>query len=540
MRDNGPLITNYVAYESRDGSLAEGYQDAPPAGFLPSGLTGAMSNLSDMPSASTNTLYASIPLNYEPLTAVNAGFSKAVASPEYPIFASSTLAHAAGQCTYRLRYENAQSMQSKDIVLYDVLETRYDGNPYRQGTLTSVDTSTALAKGIDAKVYYAITEVDPTDPAQQLGGSAGAWHLLEDSTDLDLIKAVAIDLRTKTDGTPCIVAPGEILMANLVMTAPVDADGSLVAGGILAYNASYMANRKAPLGSSAFDPDLAVERGNTVTVQLVDTGLDLHKVSLPASGTAVAPAPLQTGDSLSYLISASNTNTAQALYHIQVEDQLPAGLTLDTGLIKVRFDDNPATDQPLTGHPRAQLLSYEAGRLAFRISSLAGGEKITFLVPTTVDSIAGLADQRDYVNQAQVTRLGGRAFLMDSEITWHRLTAASFAPQAAKSLIGRDIREGDDFSFRLSGSQGEPLQTVAITPPSGAVALDALHFDRAGTYIYAIEELPGLIDSVSYDALGLHLGEAAALQHLDRFGARYHGRGGQRADPAQHRVCVRL
>ncbi len=504
VRDNGPIITNYVAYESRDGSLAGGYADVPPASVIPSALSAAMTGLSDMPATWTNMLYASIPLNYDPLTAANAGFSKAVASPEHPAFAGHAQAHAAGQYTYRLRFENAQTMQSKDIVFYDVLENQYGTNPYWQGTLTSVDTSAAAAKGIDVKVYYATQTTDDL-AANSLDNNPGFWQALSPATDMRLVKAVAIDLRTRADGSPYIVAPGEILMVNLVMTAPVDADGSLVANGVLAYNASHMSNRKAPVGSSIWDPDLAVERGNTVTVELISSGLDLHKASLPASGSASEPRQVYAEDGLRYLISVSNTNTAQALDRIQVEDSLPPGLTLDPSLITVRVNNNPATDQPLANHPRAHLVSFEGGKLVFYLSSLAGGETITFILPATVDHIAGITDQRDFVNQARVTRLGGQAFLLESETTYHCATAASLTPAGLKTLTGRELQAGDAFSFQLADSQGQAVQTVSNAPPSGAFAFDPLHFDMAGSYVYTIREMPGINDSVVYDPRAITL-----------------------------------
>lgn len=536
VRDNGPTIINYVGYESLDGNLANGYADVPPTSIIPSGLTAAMSNLSALPADRTNMLYANSPLTYQPLTAANAGFSKAVASPEYPAFKNHTLAHAAGQYSYRLRYENADTMQAKDIVFYDNLETQYGTTPYWQGSLASVDISQALAKGVDVKVYYA-TDVQPgiPDDPHHLDNNPGVWQLLTDATDLSTVKALAFDLRTKTGGTPYIVAPGDVLLVGIVMNAPADADGSLVAGRILAYNASYMSNRKAPLGSNTFDPELALERGNTVTVELIGSGLGLHKESLPATGTQTAPAPIQAGDSLTYLVSVSNTNTAQSLDRIQLKDLLPLGLTLDTSQIKVRINNNPASDQPLLNHPRAHLMSFESRELVFYISSLAGGETLTFVIPTTVDSFAGLAEQRDFANQAQVTHLAGQAYALDSETTWHRATAASIIPAGLKTLTGRQMQEGDVFSFLLEDSQGQAVQTVSNVPPSGSFAFDALHFDRAGSYAYTIRELPGTIDSVEYDdtPITLTITVAPDAQGLLQAAAAYTGGGGEALDSAQ-------
>ncbi len=511
VRDNGATITNYVGYESRDGSLGLGaYADTPPTSGavpIPAALQPAMTDLSTMPATWTNTMYPNVPLTYQPLTAANAGFSKAVSSPEYPSFADHTIAHASGQYTYRLRYENPQTMYARDLVFYDVLETQYGSNPYWQGTLNSVDTAAALQKGMDAKVYVSLSEpANLAGDPNHLDNNPAFWTPVTATTDLSLVKAVAVDLRTKTDGTPYIMEPGEIVFVNLVMNAPVDSDGSIVANKTLAYNAPYMSNRKQPLGGE-WDLNLALERANTVTVQLLGSRLGLTKTSVPATGTQQNPQPVYVGDTITYHISVSNGNTAQSLIDIQVEDLVPPGLSVDVDNIVVRVNNNDLTDLPIANHPRAHLISYAGGKLTFFISALAGGETITFMVPALVDNLPAGTSLRYYANTAQVTQLAGQSFTLTSDTTWHSAQAVAFLPTGTKTVLGRPMRADDVFTFRMYDyPQGQLVDEAVVhgpglssDPRAQNIPFSPLYFSRPGVYIYRIIEVPAVYDNMTID-----------------------------------------
>ncbi len=503
--DNGPVLVNYVAFESRNGSLVQGYPDNAASAAIPAELKAAFTDISDVDPSWTNTLYANVSLRYEPLTAVSVGFSKAVSSPENPEFGDHAQTPLAGSYTYRLRFQNAPDMRAKDIVLYDALEVAYGSNPYWQGTFQSIDVSQTTAKGIDAKVYYATSPVDVAADTSHLDNNMGTvWLPLTTATDPQDVKSLAVDLRRDTAGDEYIVSSGETLLVNIVMRAPADARDE-VRNRILAYNASSMSNRKAATGSAAFDLDLALERANTVTVELREMGLEIDKQSDPASGTKDAPTNVAAGDDLQYMVSLTNTNQVQAIERILLQDMIPSYLSYAAGDIIVRLGDNPASDTPLAQSTRASLVSDADNLLVIHVNTLAGQEKITFLIPTKVLSIDGVTQEASIINQAMVSSVAGQDYLLASPSTHHRLKAVPFIARGTKALSGRAISPDDQFQFELVSQLGQVFNSLPVNPLTGAFAFPPIYYDKPGTYNYTIREKQGTNPLIHYSGAEIQL-----------------------------------
>ncbi len=506
--DNGTYLVNAVAYESHDGALGTGYADVP-SSDIPYNLRSYMTDLNgdgnpaDRPK---NFLYANVTLDYTPLRAFETGFSKAVASPEDPVFDEHTEVMPGGSYTYRLRLNNPLA-RTKDLVFYDVLETAYKNQPHWQGTLAGVDTTHVANKGVNAKVYYTtsttITDMQIAADSSHLDNNIGTIWSETAPADLGTVTAVAIDLRTKTNGQPYIAEAGESVLVNINMQAPVKDVQGFIDGGVLAHNRGLLANRKSTIGGGDFDPVLAIEACDPVTVGLRNLGLDFDKFSSPASGTAGAPVIVHGGQQLDYHISVKNNNVAQAILDIQIEDTIPDGLEIDYTNVAYLLDDNPTSRRLVKDSTRVGMLA-DGQKLYFTINSLAGNEKMTFIVPTRVMSALTDTTANPFVNQTHIKKIFGKDYDLASPKTYHRESVVTVPLTGTKKLTGRALVEGE-FTFVLKNSEGEVLQRVTNQAPAvtgGQEALFAfasLGFNAPGTYVFTLEEEKGTLDSVEYD-----------------------------------------
>ena len=240
VQDNGERLINYAAYESHDGSLGSGYPDV--ATYpIPSEYRNAMMDLNNDGNPENrpkNFLYSSTEFTYAPLRAIEAGFHKHVASPESPEFGNEVTVIPGGNYTYRLRMQN-MNLKMKDIIYYDVLENAFGTNEHWKGALAGVDVSHARAKGINAKVYYAvapITDADIMGTTYHLDQNLGTVWLSEAPADLSTVRAIAVDLRRLNNGAEYIAQPGESVLFNINMTSAVENAEHNVANKIKAYN----------------------------------------------------------------------------------------------------------------------------------------------------------------------------------------------------------------------------------------------------------------------------------------------------------------
>ena len=150
-----------------------------------------------------------------------------------------------GTYTYRLRMENDNGRELKNIVFYDDLEAyiptkdKLDHNkPRWQGKFLGVNVQSLKDRGINPVVYYATGNVDLTqwnvdDPSCQVGdagcevGEKGIPDLSDTSVwsttppeDTSSVKAIAIDCSKKADGSDFVLRQNESLQATIQMLAP--------------------------------------------------------------------------------------------------------------------------------------------------------------------------------------------------------------------------------------------------------------------------------------------------------------------------------
>ena len=75
----------------------------------------------------------------------------------------------------------------------------------------------------------------------------------------------------------------------------------------------------------------------------------------------------------------------------------------------------------------------------------------------------------------------------------------AFGKELTKAGIKQDLK-ADQFQFVLKDRFGKVLETVGNTA-DGRVAFSELHFDKAGTYTYTVEEVKGTNEDIIYDGM---------------------------------------
>ena len=75
----------------------------------------------------------------------------------------------------------------------------------------------------------------------------------------------------------------------------------------------------------------------------------------------------------------------------------------------------------------------------------------------------------------------------------------AFVKELTKAGVKQDLK-ADQFQFVLKDRFGKVLETVGNTA-DGRVAFSELHFDKAGTYTYTVEEVKGTNEDIIYDGM---------------------------------------
>lgn len=523
---NGPVLKNYVAYEAGSGNLqsgvaddATGVLDANKTPVVPPDLLHAFYDLDgdgNEDPTKKNFMYVNDTLIYSDILSTQKGFTKQVAGAGDPAYSDHTTVPLKGGYSYLLQEVNESDVQVKDIIIYDVLEEAHEGVPHWQGTFLGLGTQQLEKLGIQVIPYYStIPGLVLYDAADQAGAAArrditnaNIWSITPPA-DLSELTAIAVDLRKMHNGEDFILPESGILSLYIYMEAPLEDASGLVENNILAYNRNIMASSVKPAGQDHFS-DIAVEAGNRVTVALKEPGIDLVKDSLPVSGSEEYPTAVQATKPILYRLHLKNTNLADAIHDITLEDAIPDGLTIEFDKIALMRMDNISTRELIADSDFASVTQPESGQLlTFTIPRLLAGEKVTFEVPTTVDSLENPLEVKDYINTTKITRIYDTPYEKESPPTWHKLWPAVVELGGTKTLLNRPFLPGETYTFELragSDGTGTLVRTAqAVAPDTGEMpaALDflfaAIGFDREGVYRFTVQEAAGNGDSIQYD-----------------------------------------
>ena len=236
--EHGYQEDNYVAYQSKCGSIADGKGDsywtlADPPEDSPWKYFDDLDKSGDSPIG--DTWYAeSHTTIVEPLTA-DAGYAKYV-KPLYGSYAmNNELVQEYGTTTppkymYKLLFRAYKDSSAEELIFYDVLENEIPdgiGEAYWQGKLESVHVEQAEKMGAAPKIYYSTFKgISPNGPdGKQITEHADLQNTKYWSTqtpdDMKTVTAVAIDLRERKGGGKFTLEPNQAVYVELLMEADV-------------------------------------------------------------------------------------------------------------------------------------------------------------------------------------------------------------------------------------------------------------------------------------------------------------------------------
>ena len=195
-----------------------------------------------------NVLYAEATAREDYADAKTSSITKLVRADndKYGKYDKSAVVSAGDGYTYSLTVSSVGNKQLGDIVVFDRLENAladrgddptehviFDGSSW-MGTFAGLEMNALKKQGIAPVVYYnasrdaLTTENEPgRDPQEILAGNgwveASQW-----SGDLSEVKAIAVDLGKKTNGSGFRLNAGESVTFQVKMTAPEEVEGAVV------------------------------------------------------------------------------------------------------------------------------------------------------------------------------------------------------------------------------------------------------------------------------------------------------------------------
>lgn len=242
-------------------------------------------------------------------------------------YGTSSVVDAGGFYEYRLSLQNADSDRLEQVVLYDVLEEAANGDPAWAGTFDSINVMYPRLLGIDAKVWYYTGTTALTYTTVQASFAAGTGWSLSPPADKTTIQAIAVDLTSKTDGTPYTFAPAATTSVTIKMQAP----SSFIQGK--AYNRAALDCVTTNVLTSAVTQTYDVGERTSIDLRVLSV---LEKIAIPASGiSAEHPTMVQPGDVITYTIrfSPSVGEDGTLPRDITVSDTIPDNLLLVEGSV---------------------------------------------------------------------------------------------------------------------------------------------------------------------------------------------------------------
>ncbi len=270
LRDFGTSIYNPIAYRTGNEDIKYGSNDD--GGSLEE--ASLMANLT-AENDGNRFVYDEEYYDILAITAATAGLTKKVKAEEEDQFTYDSITHPDGNYQYRLRYMNSASSQTKNLVFYDSLENYSidEDTSDWHGILQSVDVSHPATMGASPVIY--LSDVADLDLVNNHDLSdSDVWTLAQNFGDITNAKAVAVDLRKKSDGSDFVLNEGQSVSITLNMKAPssADADNRIP----VAYNNIYISDTVVSQDRSV---DYFIHHDYTTIGFVVRGSFKLHKTS---------------------------------------------------------------------------------------------------------------------------------------------------------------------------------------------------------------------------------------------------------------------
>ena len=284
--DIDDTVLNPVAYETGNDDIADGYADDATTVFSDDDNNAVyMTGLSSTNNGEETFIYSSASTSISIETSAATGLTKKVKSEDEDDYSYDTTVPSDGTYSYRLRYANTYTTQSKNMIFYDSLENYSDddvGSSQWYGTLTAVDTSQLSLMGIDPVVYISTQRLDLSDEDNLDLTDTSIWTKVTSSTDLSTAKSVAIDMRySDADSkTEFVLEEGESVAVVLYMKAPSEDTSGITDTYPETYNNVYMSlTYGTNVSSSSASADEVIYHNYTTVRYAVAGDVYLEKVS---------------------------------------------------------------------------------------------------------------------------------------------------------------------------------------------------------------------------------------------------------------------
>ncbi len=425
--DFGNNIRNSLAFKATKSDarkILTGYY--PDDGAIGSGkeITDAklLANLDEnrKPDDPNDTIYAECAKSIDIVTSAQIELTKKVKAASDTQYSDRSTAIGGGAYSYQIRFGSLENSITQNMIAYDVIEGYEEGNAEYSnrwyGIFDSVDTSQPEQKGIDVKIYYS------TLPRSRINLNDVNFRDLENTevwsdvmpADKSKITAISFDLRKDINGNDYELPEMETISLYINMKAPLERAKEYEENNSLAYNTTYLSATLLDVASGSLTETQHVPTHHT-QLAIKEPRLEIHKSSDPESGTEDDPTDVINYDPLNYDIYVSNKELAESMENVVIQDNIPEGLEIDSDNIMFYSGTDSATRQPISESSRIKF-EQDGQMLRFKITTLAAGETMHFLVPTQV---ASSGDTLDMFNTAYITSVNSVNYNMNSETTYH-------------------------------------------------------------------------------------------------------------------------
>ena len=288
--DYGTTLLNTVAYETGNSSITNGKTSSETGGLTESAL---MQNLDTSAGDSKRFLYTQYTHTASFLTSANLGLEKKVRGTDDTSYSQSAVTYNDNNYYYNVRFATDDISKAKDLIAFDSLEnfTVTSGKDTGKssdwhGIFQGVDTHQLKSLGIAPKVYYSTVSGLNIEQNHNLSDTS-VWTLSDNfEGDLSSVKAIAVDMRTATDGSPYVMPVETGAQFTVYMQAPHGADSEALTPR--AFNNIYLNNNTINVETGSESGERRIHQDYTEITLKIVADLELLKVSSEDHNT-VAP-----------------------------------------------------------------------------------------------------------------------------------------------------------------------------------------------------------------------------------------------------------
>ena len=286
--DYGTTLLNTVAYETGNSSITNGKPSSQTQDITESEL---MKDL-DQSGDSKRFLYTQRSHTASILMSANLGLEKKVRGTDDTSYSQSAVTYNDNNYYYNVRFATDDISKAKDLIAFDSLEnfTVTSGKDTGKssdwhGIFQGVDTHQLKSLGIAPKVYYSTVSGLNIEQNHNLSDTS-VWTLSDSfAGNLSSVKAIAVDMRTATDGSPYVMPVETGAQFTVYMQAPHGADSEALTPR--AFNNIYLNNNTINYPSGEETGERLIHQDYTEITLKIVADLELLKVSSEDHDTVV-------------------------------------------------------------------------------------------------------------------------------------------------------------------------------------------------------------------------------------------------------------